>query len=63
MAINAEVPQLDNVQSVRNLGTHVPKWDVFITSFFSHLREFYRRWGRKIVRPRVDGGHLVNKVF
>jgi hypothetical protein len=48
------------MQSVRNLGTLCPKWEVSIKSFPSKLRELHRRGG-KTVSIRGHGGHQGNK--
>ena len=50
-------PQPDSVQSVKDLGTLCPKWDVSTKSFLSVIREPYRRAGGKSVRARRDGAH------
>ena len=45
------------LQRVRYVGTLGPKWDVFITSLPSELRETYGRGGGEIVRASGNGEH------
>ena len=52
-------PQLDNVQRTRDLEVLSHKWDVFIKSYLSGLRELSRRGIGKIVKARDDD----NQVF
>lgn len=52
-------PQLDNVQRTRDLQVLSHKWDVFIKSYLSGLRELSRRGIGKIVKVRDD----ENQVF
>ena len=56
-------PHPDNVQTVRELGTFSPGWEVSIKSLPSGIRELCGRGGRKNVQARGDGGHQRNKAF
>jgi hypothetical protein len=53
-------PQLDNVQSVRELEATGPKWDASVNFFLLGLRESYGRGGRKAERARGDGEEQGN---
>lgn len=57
--------QLDNLQRIRDFGTHSPKWDVSTKPIPSGLRELCEKEGGKIVRPRMDGWHkeTVSSIY
>jgi hypothetical protein len=54
MGINRD-PQLDNMQRVRDFGALSSKWDVFIKTHFSSLKDLCGKGGRNIVRTRGNG--------
>jgi hypothetical protein len=57
-------PQPDNVQSLWDLGTLSPIWDVSIKSLLSPFRDFFRRIGRKSIRAiEGDRRYQQNQAF
>lgn len=45
---------------MRDFGTCGPQWEVFIKHLLLGFRELHRREGRKTVRARGDGWHILD---
>jgi hypothetical protein len=65
MGTNTEsYSQPDNVQTVRDLRTLSPKWNVFIKSLPLGFKKSFRKGGRRNVRAKsIDRRHQGNMVL